>query len=380
MVRTAAQRTSADPTRASESAQAGTPRTPWQLAWRQLRKHRIALVGGAALIVLYSMMLFADAIAPYSLDFTNRTKFYHPPVAPHFVDTDGRWSLRPFMYDTKLVDPGLRTFKDDTSKKYPIGFFVTGEPYKLLWVIPSRIHVFGVDEPAGIFLMGTDGFGRDLFTRILFGSRVSLIVGILAVAVTIPIGMLYGGIAGFYGGRVDNIMMRIAEVIIAFPSFYLLITLSAVLPTNVGCTTRFYLIVLILSFIGWAGFSRLIRGYVLSLKEQEYVLAARAMGLDDLRIIVRHILPNTSSLVIVVASLAIPGAILGESGLSFLGLGVREPCSSWGNLLSAGANLVNLSRSPWLLLPGLFIITAVVAFNFLGDGVRDAFDPRLRTG
>jgi len=217
-------------------------------------------------------------------------------------------------------------------------------------------------------------------TRILYGSRVSLIIGIFVVAVTIPIGMIYGGIAGYYGGRVDNVMMRLAEVIIAFPAFYLLLTLSAVLPTNVGCTTRFYLITLILSFIGWAGFSRLIRGFVLSLKEREYILAARAMGLDDFRIIIRHILPNTSSLVIIIASLTIPGAILGESGLSFLGLGVREPCSSWGNLLSAGANLVNLSRSPWLLFPGLFIVVAVVAYNFLGDGLRDAFDPRLRTG
>ncbi len=355
-------------------------RTPLQLAWRQLRKHRFALIGGLVLIVLYLLMLFADPIAPYSLDFADRLKFYHPPTVLHFVDTDGRWNLRPFVYNTALVDPGLRTYREDLSRKFPLRFFVTGEPYRLLWVIPSRTHLFGVDEPAAVFPMGTDSFGRDLFTRILYGSRVSLTVGILAAVVTIPIGLLYGGIAGFYGGRVDNIMMRIAEVIIAFPGFYLLLTLSAVLPTYVGCTTRYYLIVFILGFIGWAGFSRLIRGYVLSLKQQEYVLAARALGLGDLRIIIRHIIPNTSSLVIVVASLAIPGAILGESGLSFLGFGVREPCSSWGNLLSAGANLINLSRSPWLLVPGLFIIVAVVAFNFLGDGLRDAFDPRLRTG
>lgn len=355
-------------------------RTPRQLAWRQLRKHRIALIGGAVLLVLYGMSLFADFIAPYSLDFSDRTKFYHPPTVPRFIDAEGRWHVRPFVYDTRLIDPGLRTFAEDHSRVYPIRFLVRGEPYRLFWVIPSRIHLLGVDEPARLFLMGTDGFGRDLFTRILYGSRVSLTVGLLTVAVSLPIGMLYGGIAGYFGGRVDNIMMRMAEVIIAFPGFYLLLTLSAVLPTNVGCTTRFYLIVLILSFIGWAGFSRLIRGFVLSLKQREYVLAARAMGLDDLRIILRHLLPNTSSLVIVVASLSIPGAILGESGLSFLGLGVREPCSSWGNLLSAGANLVNLSRSPWLLFPGLFIILAVVAYNFLGDGLRDALDPRLRTG
>lgn len=362
------------------TAQRIAARTPMQLAWRQLRRHRMALIGGAILIVLYLLALFADVIAPYSLDFADRLKFYHPPTIPQVIDAEGRFHWRPFVYNTKLVDPGLRTFAEDHSTVYPIRLFVRGEPYRLLWFIPTRIHILGVDEPARLFLLGTDGFGRDLFTRILYGSRVSLIVGIFVVAVTIPIGMLYGGVAGYYGGRVDNALMRLAEIIIAFPSFYLLLTLSAVLPTNVGCTTRFYLIVLILSFIGWAGFSRLIRGFVLSLKEREYVLAARAMGLDDLRIILRHVLPNTSSLVIVVASLSIPGAILGESGLSFLGLGVREPCSSWGNLLSAGANLVNLSRSPWLLFPGVFIILAVVAFNFLGDGLRDAFDPRLRTG
>src|SRR3990170_1048516 len=294
----------------AEAAQAVAPRTPAQLAWRQLRKHRLALVGGAILILLYSMSLFADFISPYTLDSSDRAKFYHPPTIPRFIDGSGRLHWRPFVYDTQLVDPGLRIFKEDRSKIYPVRFFVRGEPYRLFWVVPTRIHLLGVDEPARLFLMGTDGFGRDLMTRILYGSRVSLII---------------------------------------------------------------------LIFIGWAGFSRLIRGFVLSLKEREYILAARAMGLDDFRIIVRHILPNTSSLVIIVASLTIPGAILGESGLSFLGLGVREPCSSWGNLLSAGANLVNLSRSPWLLFPGLFIVIAVVAYNFLGDGLRDAFDPRLRT-
>jgi peptide/nickel transport system permease protein len=363
----------------SEATLAVAPRTPAQLAWRQLRKHRLALVGGAILIILYLLSLFADFISPYTLDAADRAKFYHPPTIPRFIDASGRLHWRPFVYDTQLIDPGLRTYREDRTKTYPLRFFVRREPYRLLWVIPTRIHLVGVDEPGRLYLMGTDGFGRDLFSRILYGSRVSLIIGIFVVAVTIPIGMMYGGVAGYYGGRVDNFMMRLAEVIIAFPAFYLLLTLSAVLPTNVGCTTRFYLITLILSFIGWAGFSRLIRGFVLSLKEREYVLAARAMGLDDVRIIVRHILPNTSSLVIIVASLTIPGAILGESGLSFLGLGVREPCSSWGNLLSAGANLVNLSRSPWLLFPGLFIVLAVVAYNFLGDGLRDAFDPRLRT-
>ncbi len=368
------------PKPAVQAGNAKALRTPRALAWRQLRKHRIAIVGGAILLVLYTLALFADFIAPYSLDFTDRERFYHPPLLLRFVDVEGRIHLRPFVYETVVADPGLRTYGINSTQRYPVRFFVRGELHHLFWVFPTTIHLFGVDPPSRIFLMGTDQFGRDLFSRILYGSRVSLIIGILVVSITIPLGMVYGGIAGYYGGRIENVMMRIVEVIIAFPAFYLLLTLSAILPTTVGCTTRFYLIVVIISFIGWTGFSRLIRGIVLSLKEQEFVLAARAMGLDDFRILLRHILPNTSSLVVVVATLSIPGSILGESGLSFLGFGVREPCASWGNLLSAGTNLPNLINAPWLLFPGLFIVLTVVAYNFLGDGLRDAFDPRLRTG
>ena len=364
---------------AEQRQRAMVSRPPLALAWRQLRKHRVALIGGVILIILYTMSLFGDFIAPYSLDYTDRERFFHPPTLPRVVDAEGRWHLRPFVYRTELVDPGLRKYRIVTDRTYPLDVFVRGEPHRLFWIFPTTLHLFGVDPAARLFLMGTDQFGRDLFTRILYGSRISLIIGVLAVGITIPIGLLYGGIAGYYGGRVDNIMMRLVEVIIAFPGFYLFLTLSAVLPTDVGCATRFYLIVIILSFLGWTGFSRLIRGFVLSLKEREFVLAAKAIGLDDLRIIIRHILPNTSSLVIVVATLSIPGAILGESGLSFIGFGIREPCASWGNLLTAGANLPNLAQSPWLLLPGVFIILAVVAYNFLGDGLRDAFDPRLRS-
>ncbi len=354
-------------------------RTPAQLAWRQLRKHRMALIGGAVLIILYVLALFAEVIAPYTLDFADRNKFFHPPVVPRFYDAQG-FSLRPFVYGTTLVDPGLRKYATEPGQRYYVRFFVRGEPYRLFGAVPLSVHLFGVDEPGRIFLMGTDQSGRDLFSRILYGGRISLTIGLLAAAISIPIGLVYGGISGYYAGRVDNVMMRLSEIIIAFPEFYLLLTLSAVLPSAVGCTTRFYLITIILSFIGWAGFSRIIRGIVLSLKEQEYVLAAKAAGLDDFHIIVRHILPQTSSLVIVIATLGIPGAILGESALSFFGFGVREPCSSWGNLLTGASNLPTLSLSPWLLSPGLFIIAAVVAFNLFGDGLRDALDPRHRTG
>ncbi len=355
-------------------------RSPGALAWRQLRKHRIAMLGGAILLALYTLAVFADFVAPYSLDFADRDRFFHPPLLPHFIDAGGRVHLRPFVYETVIADAGLRTYRINPALRYPVKLFAQGEPHRVLWVVPTTVHLFGVDPPGRLFLMGTDQFGRDVFSRILYGSRVSLIIGLLVVSIIIPIGMVYGGIAGYYGGRVENIMMRIVEVIIGFPAFYLLLTLSAILPTKVSCTTRFYLIVVIISFIGWTGLSRLIRGVVLPMKEQEFVLAARAMGMGDLRILARHILPNTTSLVVVVATLSIPGSILGESGLSFLGFGVREPCASWGNLLSAGTNLPNLINAPWLLFPGLFIIITIVAYNFLGDGLRDALDPRLRTG
>ncbi|MDR7485831.1 MAG: ABC transporter permease [Armatimonadota bacterium] len=354
-------------------------RTPAQLAWRQLRKHPMALAGGAVLVVLYLLVVFAEFLAPYSLDFADRERFFHPPILPRFADSQG-FSLRPFVHGTTLVDPGLRRYEADPTRRYYLRFFVRGEPYRLFGLFPSDAHLFGVDPPGRIFLLGTDQSGRDQFSRILYGSRISMTIGLYASAVTIPIGLLYGGISGYYGGRIDNVMMRLAEFVISIPDFYLLLTLSAVLPTQVGCTTRFYLIILILSFIGWAGFSRIIRGIVLSLKEQEYVLAAKAAGLGDLRIIARHILPQTASFVIVVVTLGIPGAILGESALSFIGFGIREPCSSWGNLLTQASNLPTLILSPWLLFPGLFIIAAVVAFNVFGDGLRDALDPRVRAG
>ncbi len=365
---------------AARAAAALRARTPLALAWRQLRRHRIAMIGGAILIVLYSLALLADFVAPYSLDYADRERFYHPPLVPHVIDTQGRFHIAPIVYATVLDNAGLRTYRAVPTQMYPVRLLVQGEPHRLFGLVPTTLHLFGVDPPGRIFLLGTDQFGRDMFSRILFGARVSLIIGLLVVSITIPVGMVYGGIAAYYGGRLENVMMRIVEVILGFPAFYLLITLSAILPTNVACTTRYYLIVVIIAFIGWGGLSRLIRGAVLPMKEQEFVLAARAMGLSDFRILLRHILPNTTSLVVVVATLSIPGAILGESGLSFLGLGVREPCSSWGNLLSSGANLSNLINAPWLLVPGLFIVITVVAYNFLGDGLRDALDPRQRTG
>jgi peptide/nickel transport system permease protein len=213
----------------------------------------------------------------------------------------------------------------------------------------------------------------------LFGSRVSLMIGILVVLITFPIGLIMGGISGYYGGIIDNLIMRAVEVLAAFPTFYLLLTLASVLPATLGSAVRLFMIAGVFSLVGWGGLARIIRGLVLSIRELEFVLGARAAGLNDLRVIVRHILPSTTSYVIVAATLTIPGVILGESGLSFLGLGVQEPGTSWGLLLAQAQSIDVLTQFPWLLLPGLAIVVVILAYNFLGDGIRDAFDPRQRS-
>jgi peptide/nickel transport system permease protein len=277
------------------------------------------------------------------------------------------------------VDRVFKAYRPDRTVRYPLRFFVRGEEYKFLGLISSDIHLFGTEAPGHIFLLGTDKFGRDIFTRLLFGARISLSVGLVGILISFSIGALIGGIAGYYGGVVDNVLMRVAEMIMAFPGFYLLLALRALLPTALPSTTVYLLIVLILSFIGWPGFARVIRGMFLSLREQEFSVAAKALGATDLRIIFRHILPNTMSFIIVAASLSVPAYILGESALSFLGLGIQEPQASWGNMLRAAMNTRVLVSFPWILVPGFLIFITILAFNFLGDALRDVLEPRMRT-
>ena len=364
---------------AQREREASRARTPLQLAWRQLTRYKLALAGGATLIVFYALMVGAEFLAPYGLDFSDRNLFYVPPVGVHIVDAEGRWHLHPFVYAYRLVDPALRVYGPDTSRTYDIHVFVQGLPYRLLGLFPADVHLLGVDPPARLFLLGSDQFGRDLLSRILYGSRVSLVIGILVVVITFPIGMLLGGIAGYYGGLMDNVIMRSVEVLAAFPTFYLLLTLASVLPPTLSSAGRLFMISAVFSLVGWGGLARVIRGLVLSIRELEFVLSARAAGLRDLKVITRHILPLTSSYVIVAATLTIPGVILGESGLSFLGLGVQEPSTSWGLLLAQAQSVDVLTQYPWLLIPGLLIVLTVLAYNFLGDGIRDALDPRQRS-
>ncbi len=353
--------------------------TKSQLMWRQLKRHQLGIIGGIILILLYGSAFFAQFIAPYSSDLQVRTKAFHPPTRLYFFDEEGNFSLRPFVYQYELVDRVFKAYRPDRTVRYPLRFFVRGEEYKFLGLIPSDIHLFGTEAPGHIFLLGTDKFGRDIFTRLLFGARISLSVGLVGILISFSIGALIGGIAGYYGGVVDNVLMRVAEMIMAFPGFYLLLALRALLPTTLSSTTVYLLIVLILSFIGWPGFARVIRGMFLSLREREFSLAAKALGGTDLRIIFRHILPNTMSFIIVAASLSVPAYILGESALSFLGLGIQEPQASWGNMLRAAMNTRVLESFPWILVPGFLIFITILAFNFLGDALRDILEPRMRT-
>lgn len=335
----------------------------------------MAMIGGTILTILYIMVILAPVLSPYAPNEVFKTHFFHYPTKIHFVDENGlTW---PYVYATKNV--GWGKYEEDTQTKYLLKFFVSGSEYRLFGLIPCDLHLFGVEEPAHIFLVGTDNYGRDLFTRLLFGGQVALFIGFLAILISTTIGLAIGGIAGYYGGQVDNFLMRLVEVFLSIPVFYLLLALAGVLPLELSSTFRFFLITVILSFIGWAGLARVIRGIVLSVKENEFVMAAKAMGASDMRIIWKHILPSTTTYVIVSATLSIPGYILMESGLSFLGLGIQEPNASWGNMLNAAQSITKIIRFPWVLLPGVMIFITVLSYNLLGDGLRDVLDPKGKT-
>ena len=352
----------------------------WKDVLKQLIKDKFAFAALVLLGIIYFMLLFADFIAPYTKDFSDRTMAYVPPSKVFIIDENGRLS-RPYTYNYKReFDPvNLRIkYSFDRSQKHYIKFFAKGEPYKFWGIIPMKRHLVTTDKDGRLFLLGTDINGRDVFSRLLFGGRISMTIGFLALFVLFPIGLLYGGIAGYFGGKTDMLMMRFAEAIMCIPSFYLLIILASILPSGMTSIQRFMLIVIILALIGWAGFARVVRGMVLSIKNQEYVQAARSIGASRLGIIVKHILPQTTSYVIVAMTLSVPGYILSESGLSFLGLGIQQPDASWGNMLKEAQEYTNILYRPWLLTPGFLIFVAVLAFNLIGDTIRDVLDPKSK--
>ena len=302
-----------------------------------------------------------------------------------FVDPDTGALTWPFVYaTTRKANPEtfLTEFTEEKTTKYPLKFFVPRpqEPYTILGIIPGNVRLFGVDAPAHIFLLGTDDIGRDMFTRIWFGAQIAMTIGIVASALAFSLGVFFGAIAGYFGGWIDNLIMRTTEVLAAIPDLFILATLYALLPQNISPTLVFYGINFMLGIIGWGGIARIVRGQILSLREADYVQAALALGANPARVIFRHILPGTFTYLIVSASLAIPGFILTEAVLSFLGFGVREPASSWGLLLSAvtRGGFASFTDRPWVLVPGFFIVVTILSWNFLGDGLRDAFDPKKR--
>jgi peptide/nickel transport system permease protein len=350
------------------------------LVWWKFRKNRVALIGGVILITFYtSFVLVPEFVSPYALQRTSNL-VETAPTRIHFRDSEGNFR-GPFVYGlTRKIDTvtRTRTYSEDVTKIVPIGLFVRGDSYKLLGFIPFDRHLFGttgntVDD--NFFLMGTDALGRDWFTRIMYGGRLSLLIGLIGQFMTLILGSLLGAMSGYYGGWVDQIIQRTTEFLAAFPDIPLFMALAAAIPPYWSPIAIYFMLTIILSFVRWGGLARQVRGLILSLREREYVMAAKSAGASDWRIMLRHLLPGTMSHVVVIATLSIPGMILAETALSWLGLGLKPPLTSWGVLLQDAATVRAIHNTPWELWTVPFILVTILAYNMLGDGLRDALDP-----
>ena len=350
----------------------------WRLMWWRFRRHRLAMAAAIVLAALYFVALFAGFVAPYDPFDRDTGYVMAPPQRVHFVDAEGGFHLRPFVYKTKqILDPETweRRTVEDKSIRYPVRLFARGARYRFWGLFETEIHLFGTEEGGNIHLFGTDRLGRDMLSRIAHGARISLSIGLVGVALSFVLGIVLGGVAGYYGGVIDNVIQRFIEILRSIPHIPLWMALAAALPASWSPLTVYFGITIILSFLGWTTLARVVRGKFLSLRNEDFVVAARLAGTGEMTIIFRHLLPSFLSHIITSATLAIPGMILGETALSFLGIGLRAPIVSWGVLLEKAQNLQAVVMAPWLLLPGLFVIISVLAFNFVGEGLRDAADP-----
>jgi peptide/nickel transport system permease protein len=354
----------------------------WQLIWWRFRKHKMAVVSSIVLILLYLTAIFSEFIAPYDPNVYVQEYVYAPPQHIHFFDEAGNFHFRPFVYGLRSArDPTTMrmVFEPDTGVKYPLYFFVEGEPYKMWGLFEINRHLFGIKNEEGVFFpLGADRLGRDMFSRIVYGTRISMSVGLVSIFISLLLGIIFGGISGYYGGILDSIIQRMIEFMRSIPTIPLWMGLSAAVPKEWSPLSTYFVITVLLSLIGWTGLARVVRGRFLSLREEDFVLAASLAGASERRVIFRHMVPAFTSHIIASLTLNIPAVILAETSLSFLGLGLRPPVISWGVLLQESQNIRSVATAPWLLLPAVGVILAVLAFNFVGDGMRDAADPYSR--
>jgi peptide/nickel transport system permease protein len=394
--------------KSTQTPQTRAPRSPLRVFIDRMIHNRIAITGGVILFILYTLALLGSFIGPYDPILSNTESPDHPPAKIRFVDRDGNFHIRPFIYRMELENILKRTYVEDENTRYPVRFFVKGEPYRLWWLFDCETHLFGIEEgvseltnepvvanndnpPPYLYLIGSDRLGRDVFSRLLSGAKISLSIGLIGIIITMTLGLFVGGMSGYFGGIIDTLLMRFVELLMSIPGLYLILALRTALSESNPTLSLLFgvqdgdplhsgqiyvLIVIILGLVGWGGTARVIRGMVIALRKLDYISAAQSLGASNLRIITKHLLPNTMTYVIIAATLSIPGYILGEVALSFLNVGISEPHASWGNMLQEAHKSLSFVNFPWLLTPGVLIFITVFAFNFLGDGIRDALDPK----
>ena len=348
----------------------------WQLMWWKLKRHRLAVIFGFVLLVMYGSTLISEIVAPYDLHERHTRFIYAPPQAVHLFDK-GEF-IGPFVYGWNFslnMENLKREYSENTAKIYPVRFFCRGEPYKFWGLIAGDFHLVCPSAGGTLFLLGTDRLGRDMLSRILYGARISLTIGLIGITISFTLGIIIGGIAGYFGGLIDNVIQRVIEVIRSFPEIPLWMALSAILPVNWSPIFIYFGITALLAMLDWTSLARAVRSKLLALREEDYCAAAQLMGARPRRIIARHLLPGFMSHLIASATLSIPAMILGETALSFLGLGLRPPITSWGVLLNEAQNINVVALYPWLMLPVVPVILIILAYSFFGDGLRDAADP-----